>query len=202
MRAALICLVAAAASLAGCLRTTEFRCQGDADCGTGGTCEPVGYCSVPDPQCAGTGRSFSDSAGQGLSSTCVGGMAAIGCPADFVAVAGSKHRYKRLAAMSWDQAKVVCEQASTAAYLLVPDDATELDNLAAVASPPFWIGVDDQATPGAFVTPRSAPAPFLPWATGEPSTRPGADCVRASSATRIATDLCSARHAAVCECEP
>jgi hypothetical protein len=206
MRARAICLASAAAITAGCLRSTEFKCLQDADCGASGTCEPIGYCSVPDTSCPATGRSFGDSAGQGLASTCVpagggDGMSA-GCPADYVAVAGSKHRYKRIATASWVQAKAACEQAGAAAYLLVPDDAAELGALAAITSPPFWIGIDDQTAKGTFMTARNVPATFLPWATGEPSRRSGMDCVRASSASQIATDLCSARHAAICECEP
>jgi hypothetical protein len=123
------------------------------------------------------------------------------CPSDYVAIAGSSHRYKRLpASVSWDQAMAMCEQAGAAAYLLVPDDATELKNLTTIAPPPFWLGLDDLATQGMFVTPKNIPAAFLPWASGEP--RRGLDCVRAISATQIATDLCSARHAAICECEP
>jgi hypothetical protein len=43
-------------ALAGCLRTTEFRCAEDAQCGPG-VCEPVGYCSFDDPSCPG-GRRF------------------------------------------------------------------------------------------------------------------------------------------------
>lgn len=200
MRARAIGLATAAAITAGCLRTTEFKCLQDADCGASGTCEPIGYCSVPDAKCQDTGRSFGDSAGQGLASTCV--PAGDRCPADYVAVAGSKHRYKRIATTSWDLAKTACEQAGAAAYLLVPDDAAELGALAAITSPPFWIGLDDLTARGTFMTARDVPATFLPWAAGEPSHRAGADCVRASSASQIAADVCSMRHAAICECEP
>lgn len=196
-----IALVAAGA--AGCLRDTEFTCTQDADCDAGGRCEQVGFCSVADARCA-TGRRFSPSAGQGLASTCVasGAMSLGRCPSDHVAVGSSGHRYKRLGAVSWDQALAMCEQASPAAYLLIPDDAAELADLATIASPPFWIGVDDLAARGMFMTVKDVRAGFLPWAAGEPSTRSGADCVRASSATQIATDLCSIKRAAICECEP
>jgi hypothetical protein len=190
----------AAAGTAGCLRDTEFKCTQDVDCEATGRCEPNGFCSVADAQCA-TGRRFSESAGQGLASTCVPATVGLGrCPADYVAVGSSSHRYKQLAAVSWDQAKAACEQASAAAYLLIPDDAAELQDLATVASPPFWIGLDDLAVRGMFMTVKNAPATFLPWASGEP--RSGRDCVRAISPTQIATDTCGNRHAALCECEP
>jgi uncharacterized protein (DUF1501 family) len=193
----------AAAAVTGCLRDTEFRCMQDADCEAMGHCEAVGFCSVGDAGCA-TGRRFSESAGQGLASTCVPATAGSAgrCPADHVAVGSSGHRYKRLGAVTWDQARAMCEQASAATYLLIPDDAAELADLATIASPPFWVGLDDLAAPGTFMTVKNAPAAFTPWATGEPSTRSGADCVRATSATQIATDLCSTRRAAICECEP
>jgi len=121
---------------------------------------------------------------------------------DYVAVGSSGHRYKRLGAVMWDQARAMCEQASAATYLLIPDDAAELADLATIASPPFWIGLDDLAAPGKFMTVKSVPAMFLPWASGEPSAQLGRDCVRATSATQIATDVCSNRRAAICECEP
>ncbi len=201
MRWAAIGLAVVAA--AGCLRDTEFKCTHDADCEAMGHCEAVGFCSVVDAQCP-TGRRFSESAGQGLASTCVsataGNMGA--CPSDYVAVGSSGHRYKRLAAVTWDQAQAMCAQASPGTYLLIPDDATELAGLATIASPPFWIGVDDLAAPRTFMTVKNVRAMFLPWASGEPSTQSGRDCVRAISATQIATDLCSSKRVAICECEP
>jgi hypothetical protein len=190
-----------AVAATGCLRDTEFKCMQDSDCEAMGHCEAVGFCSVVDARCA-TGRRFSESAGQGLASTCVttGAGSAGRCPMDHVAVGRSGHRYKRLGAVTWDQARAMCEQASAATYLLIPDDATELADLATIASPPFWIGLDDLAVPGAFMTVKNVPATFTPWASGEP--RSGRDCVRANSATTIATDVCSTPRPAICECEP
>jgi hypothetical protein len=69
MRALAICAVIAAAS-AGCLRSPEFRCQRDGECGAGGVCESVGYCSSPNASCPGTGRAYGDSAGS-ISNSCV-----------------------------------------------------------------------------------------------------------------------------------
>jgi hypothetical protein len=193
----------AAVAITGCLRDTAFKCMQDSDCDAMGHCEAIGFCSVADALCT-TGRRFSESAGQGLASTCVSATAGSAgrCPSDYVAVGSSGHRYKRLGMVSWDQARAMCEQASPGTYLLIPDDATELDELANITSPPFWIGVDDLAAQGMFTTVKNARATFTPWATGEPSARSGADCVRAVSATQIATDLCSSKRAAVCECEP
>lgn len=218
MRTAAIYLVlAAAAASAGCLHNTEFKCRFDADCGTTGNCESVGYCSFPNSNCAGTGRSFGDSAGQGLSNTCVLGSnpgrdagvdtpdpidgPAAGCPAGYAAVAGSAHRYKALTNVSWVTAKDDCKLTSASAYLAIPDDATELMNLVTVANVPFWIGIDDQVTPGTWVTQKGVTATFLPWANNQPGP-PTENCVEAVSSTQIATDKCTTRHAAVCECEP
>lgn len=125
-----------------------------------------------------------------------------GCPSPYASIAGSSHRYRTLTNVSWDQAKTMCALSSTAAYLAVPDDATELANLATIASTSFWVGIDDQALQGTFVTSKGAPATFLPWAAGEPDNTPTDDCVFAASATKIATDKCGTRHDAVCECEP
>jgi hypothetical protein len=224
MRAIAACAMLAAAC-AGCLRSAEFRCLRDSECGAAGVCESIGYCSVPNAACAGTGRSFSDSAGQNLSNTCVPGEnpgpgpdagvdvdaavdAAIdgpviaGCPSSYAPIAGSAHVYKALSNVSWDEAASQC-RAAGAAYLAVPDDAAELANLATVASAPFWIGLDDKATEGTFVTQKNAAATFLPWKTGEPDDGPPAeDCVNAVSAIEIATDRCGSKRSAVCECEP
>jgi hypothetical protein len=119
------------------------------------------------------------------------------CPSGYAAIAGSAHLYKALAGVSWDEAKMMCDLTSRSAYLAVPDDATELAALATVATPPFWIGIDDKATSGMFVTQKGAP-----WAAGQPNLGPQNDCVAAISATQIATEKCGTRHAAVCECEP
>lgn len=222
MRSFAICLLLATATTAGCLRSTAFRCQDSSDCGAAGTCEPIGYCSFPDPNCADTGRAFSDSAGQNLSGTCVptgsrpgpdagvdaasDGTLGAACPSDYAAVAGSAHVYKRILGVNWDQARAACKAASSAAYLAIPDDASELLNLATVAMVvPFWIGLDDRAQLGMFVTQKGVAATFLPWAPGEPNNgTPGKpqECVNAVSTTQIATDKCGSSHVAICECEP
>jgi hypothetical protein len=220
MRTLAMCLLLAATTSASCLRTTEFKCHFNADCGASGVCESVGYCSVPNADCAGTGRSYGDSAGQGLANACVPGSTpgtdagidapvpvdgpVTGCPGGYNAVNGSPHRYKVLTNISWDTARVDCKLTSAAAYLAVPDDATELMNLAtAAAGAPFWIGLDDQAVKGTFVTQKGVTATFLPWAAGQPDqSAPPKECVNAISATEIATDKCGTSHLAVCECEP
>lgn len=216
--AALGAALAAAAGFASCLRSTEFQCVRDSECGTAGVCESVGFCSVPDADCPG-GRMFSDSAGQGLANRCVtasggpGGDAGVdptgdgplaaGCPSGYASIAGSAHRYKLLANVSWDEAKLMCDRTSASAYLAIPDDATELANLATLAAPPFWIGIDDKATEGTYTTQKAVAASFLPWGSGEPDNGPpDQDCVAAVSPSRIATERCGGSRAAVCECEP
>jgi hypothetical protein len=219
MRAIMTGFVFVCVLTAGCLRSTTFRCAENSDCGTGGVCESVGFCSFADAACPG-GRSYGDSAGQGLSNTCVpagppgpgpgpgAGIDAPGdamptgrCPSDYAAVAGSAHLYKALSGVSWDAAKMMCDQSSRA-YLAIPDDAAELANLATVTSPPFWIGIDDKDDQGTFMTQKGVTAVFLPWAPGQPNLGPQNDCVAAISSTQIATDRCSNKQAAVCECEP
>lgn len=220
MRAIAVSVALAAAST-GCLRHAEFQCSRDGECGTGGVCEPIGYCSVPDPACAGTGRSFSDSAGGGLSNACVPGEkpgpgldagvdidAAIdgpliaGCPAGYAPIGGSTHAYRALNNVSWDEAASQCHAAG-AAYLAVPDDAAELASLATLVTAPLWIGIDDKQTRGMFVTQKAAPASFLPWAEDQPDQDPPAkECVEAVSRTQIATERCGSKRTAVCECEP
>jgi len=103
-----------------------------------------------------------------LDTAMIDGTMNVGCPSGYAPIAGSSHRYKTLTNVSWSQAKAMCAATSTAAYLAVHDDATELANLAAAASAPFWVGIDDQATSGMFVTTKGVSATFLPWAPNEP----------------------------------
>jgi hypothetical protein len=207
--------------VAGCLRTTEYRCSTSAQCGAGGTCEPIGYCSFPDPVC---GHRFGDSAGP-YADQCVGmqgGDAGVdgrpidappvgGCPAGYNPLPGAPngHRYRRLGtAQTWVMQAAACTQTSASAYLAVPDNAAELAELATIANDtPFWIGITDSAVNGTFVTVRGAPAPFLSFGAGEPdnNVNPPEDCVLATSSTQMADDRCdngNAKFVAVCECEP
>jgi len=218
MRAIAMCLLIAAAASAGCLRSTQFNCSRDTDCGTMGVCEAVGYCSFPSSTCD-SGRTYSESAGQGLSNACVPGnidnpgpdagidapidTMNVGCPAPYASVNGSAHLYKPLTNISWDNAARDCKLTSTSAYLAVPDNAAELVNLATAAvTTPFWVGLEKG--PGiTFVTQKNnAVATFLPWAMGQPNTSGLKDCVNGISTTEIATDKCNVQNTAVCECEP
>jgi len=224
MRILVMCVALGAAATAGCLRSTQFKCAQDSDCGGQGVCEAVGYCSFPSGSCPGSGRSFGDSAGGGLDGTCVPGNSppgvdagvnidapvsidapAAGCPSPYAAVNGSAHLYKVLGSTSWNAAASECKLTSASAYLAVPDDTSELMNLVTVAgSTPFWIGIDDQDHNDVFTTQKGgATTTFLPWVTNPPDRGPPAkDCVMAISMTQIDTDRCMNGHIAVCECEP
>jgi hypothetical protein len=220
MRAlSLLSLIALAC--AGCLRTTAFHCESNGQCGAGGTCEPVGFCSFVDPEC---GRRFADSAGP-YANQCVGmqgGDAGVdgptspdapitGCPAGYNPLPGmpTGHRYRKVGTpQTWVAQSAACTLTAASAYLAIPDDAAELAALEALAGDtPFWVGIHDMTTNGTFVTVRGTPATFLPWAGGEPDNNasPAEDCVAAVSATQIADDRCdtgSTRYIGICECEP
>lgn len=63
----------ALAGALGCGVDETFRCQAHSQCanaGVVGRCEPVGYCSFPDDDCA-TGHAFGPLAGEGLAGHCV-----------------------------------------------------------------------------------------------------------------------------------
>jgi len=220
MRTIAMYLVLAATASAGCLRSTEFRCTTSSDCGNAGTCEANGFCSVSNPSCAGTERSYGDSAGQGLANTCVpggnpgidagidapmtDGPMGVKCPAPFAAVGSSAHLYKRLPNISADNAKNACKVTTAVSYLAIPDDPTELMTLASVAmGTPFWIGINYVGAPtNEFVTQKGVTATFLPWQPNPPDTSGGKTCVDAISATQITTEKCNVLQVAVCECEP
>lgn len=215
-----------ASALAGCLRSTQFRCDVDTDCtgGTGGRCEPEGFCSFFDSSCSGTQQRFADSAGS-LSNTCVGGDPGVdggvdapdapgdgppasGCPAGYAAVTGAdpNHRYMLIATPTdWPAAANSCvASAPGRAYLVIPDDAAELAALRAqLIAAPYWVGISDRTTENTFLNTKSMPQAFLPWAAGEPDDGMGGqDCVAALNATEIATQKCNDTFPAICECEP
>lgn len=220
-------LVLTSALAGGCLRTTQFRCDVDTDCtgGTGGRCEPEGFCSFFDSACSGTQQRFADSAGS-LSNTCVGGgdpdvdggvdapdvpddgPPATGCPAGYAAVTGAdpNHRYMLIATPGdWPAAANSCvASAPGRAYLAIPDDATELAALRnQLIAAPYWVGISDRTTENTFLNTKNMPQAFLPWAAGEPDDGMGGqDCVVARNATEIATQKCNDSFPAICECEP
>jgi lectin-like protein len=202
MRATLAALSLFAANTA-CLRSTEFRCEGDTECGSGNRCEiqnGIGHCvignAVPDggPQDGSPG----DDATDGPPTTCPGTM--IGA-----------HFYQKTLQMStWQAAQNFCAATAGAparAYLAIPDNAQELTDIAGVAaaSVPFWVGISDETTEGKFITTKGDMATFLPWTAGAPTTTPPNnkdDCVEAISATNIKDVQCNGSLFGMCECEP
>jgi hypothetical protein len=145
-------------------------------------------------------------------------MPPAGCPGGYLPIqingADSPHLYKVLAppTQNWDTQKNDCAATSTSAYLAIPDSIEELEALSVLigADKTYWIGLTD-APPnieGMFKTLKGAD-PFVgfPWAMGEPDdTAGGQDCVSATKPTGMATttasDKCSTKFDAMCECEP
>lgn len=206
---------------AACLRQTEFRCATSDQCGPGGTCEAVGYCSFPGAEC----QRFGESAGP-YANQCVGAQGgdagidappgdapAVGCPGNYAPLPNAPdnlHRYRRAPEnLTWDAQRTFCAQTAPNAYLAIPNDVGELAGLATVAvTTPFWVGVHDQMTEGTFITVRGDPATFLPWAAGQPDNNAGGmgeDCV-AATPTTISDERCTGGgndlRPAICECEP
>jgi len=209
-----VAVAIAAGPASGCLRTTSFRCESSAECtGTGGTCEPVGYCSFTDAHCS-TGRRYGELSGP-YAGRCVGdepsvdsGVDAAGpdasrgsCPAAYSAI--GSHFYGKLGAAEWTAQRSACAAAAPGTYLVVPDDATELGAVLALAGADIWVGINDLAVEGSFVTVLNAPAMFLPWGSAQPDNAPGgADCVSAHADARYYDDRCTTGRVAVCECAP
>lgn len=212
---------------ASCLRTTEFRCGNNAQCGGAGTCEAVGYCSFPDAECP-SGVRFSDTAGT-YANQCVGdtppqvdaavdgpvgvdapvdGPVTSGCPAGYNTLTGGEgnHLYRLVTGSEdWTTQRSFCTATSTSAYLAIPDDLGELQAIATLAGAArFWVGITDSATENTWLTVKGAAATFLPWVAGAPDNNPpGEDCVEVVSATsQINDERCNTKYVAVCECEP
>ncbi len=210
-------------ALGGCLRQTQFQCETDTACGTGGVCESSGFCSFVDKNCD-SGRRYADSAGPN-SGQCTGGGgsgsavvdsgvadareidAPPGCPAGFTTVAGAgTHVYKVIAtADTWTKQQTACRALTLNAYLMVPDDAAELAAIDGVAgAAQYWVGINDIAMENKFVNVLNMTQTFLPWQPPAPDDAgPGEDCVVAISASnKLNDERCNSSFAAVCECAP
>ena len=214
-----------------CLRTTEFKCQTSGECGAGGVCEATGYCSLVDATC---GQRYAPSAGP-YAGQCVGGNPGDGgvdiggggsdgsgsgtdasidagngnCPSGYNPITGLPHLYKLLGANDWTTERTACAQTSASAYLAIPDDAAELmalDTLVGAGSPLYWVGIDDLAVRGTFVTVKGGTPNAALYAPTEPnngSVGQPKDCISAIQATALLqADRCSTNQPAVCECEP
>ena len=208
----------------GCLRTTQFKCAQDSDCGAGGTCQPTTkYCSIADPTCG--GQRYVDSAGP-LANQCVGGGIGDGgidapidgrmidggggghCPGAYMPITGQTHVYQLVTmAKNWSQQKTFC--AATApnfAYLAIPDDLTELtalDTLAG-ANPDYWVGISiDPNNNNNWLNVKGVMQMFLPWLNGAPSPGGNRTCVEGITASaKIDNIACNTQLPAICECEP
>ena len=210
-------LVLGLVAVSGCLRTISFHCASNADCNAG-TCEVNDYCSFPDSVCP-SGRRFGDLSAQ-FSNTCVGDLplgdggvdgapgdamvdAPMGCPGNYVTLAGAPgHRYKLIASSgNWQTRHDMCALDGT--YIVVPDDAAELAAVVTLAGTAIWVGVTDRATEGMFLTALGAPATYLPWAAGQPDDKaPGEDCVAAATTNLYSDERCNQSKRTVCECAP
>lgn len=225
MRAVLVAAMIAVGCVS-CLRAAAFECTSDAQCtraGAQGTCEAVGFCSLPDATCM-TGRRFSEASGK-YTQQCVGEMGngsdasvdgpvdagvivpdGLGCPVGYATLSGVPNRaYRRISTLtSWDNQVTACRGDGANVYLAVPDDATELQAILTLASSDVWVGIGDAATEGSFVTVLGATPAVLPWAAGQPDdSGGGSDCVMALKASTTYDDKrCSTGGIAVCECEP
>lgn len=221
----LIAMVAAA----GCLPKTEYKCTVNGDCtASGSICEPTGYCSFVDGTCA-SGQRYGELSGslasqcveQGLADAGVGSDAidydapvevdaAATCPTGYTIV--GNRGYKLIsAAGTWAAQQTACAADGANVYLAIPDDQNELSGLVQGSGQArLWVGIDDQATEGTYVTVRggTVPANSALWNTGEPDDDPlvgngPGDCVVAvdTGGGRLADDSCTRTYPAICECE-
>jgi hypothetical protein len=187
-----------ALSLTACLRSTVYRCAQDTECGAGGSCDPLGYCSFADGTCE-SGQRFGEASGShagqcttsssdidaGIDMAMIDGTPIDGppidmaidadltvCPGSYAPIAGGQagHVYRVIPNVAnWNAQRAACAQDSDSAYIAIPDDAGELAALATLAvDDRFWVGVTDAATEGTWLTVLGDPQTFLPWEGGAP----------------------------------
>lgn len=106
------------------------------------------------------------------------------------------HRYRTVASnLSWVQARTAC--GDDGAYLAIPDDAAE-----AALLDGDWMGLTDAAVEGQWLTVFGAPAPFLPWAAGEPDGGVTENCARLDDNTLLLeARACADMRDYICECD-
>jgi hypothetical protein len=224
MRIAMLLTASLAATLwTGCLKKSVFNCATDEACGTGGVCEPNGFCSVADGACA-SGRRFSDTAGTGVEGQCVGGGPAedgpigtdgsqvndgppvdmplpTGCNSDFATITNGNpnHKYKFVATTgTWpNQQNVTC--AGQSSYMAIPDDAAELAAIFALANVKIWLGVSDRIMENQFRDTKNQAYASLALS----GNNGGKDCATTTDDTAplVIEDCDNQNLAVVCECE-
>ncbi len=223
-------LFLAVVASAGCLRKTEYKCSSNTQCGGGGQCEAVGYCSFADASCT-SGRRYADLAGSTFANKCVGEVTGEidagtdgptddgdvdapdanpgNCPATYTTTIGT-HMYRVVStSTNWNNHRNDCgdDTTGTNTYLASPDDQTELTAIiAAAAQSRIWVGVND-ATEGTYTKTGGGTIPSNDpmWDSSEPDLNGGGagDCISASmSSGKLSDDNCATSYPAVCECEP
>ena len=228
----IVAVVGAIATAASCLRTTSYKCGSSDQCGAGGVCEDTGYCSFTDGECA-EGRRYAEHAGT-YSGRCVGELppgqdggpgdtmidtmpdVPVGnCPSTYVAVTGQTHLYRVISATAgWTTQQGLCDADMGTTYLAVPNDQAELSAILTTANANAWVGVNDMATEGTYVTSNggtlAANSALWDGTDSEPDNDPetgtgnnNSHCVVGlQSLGRLADDKCDNMYVAVCECEP
>lgn len=127
------------------------------------------------------------------------------CGGLYVPVTGANasHTYRaRTSGTAWGMAQNNC--AAEGAYLVVIDDPEEDFALRAFMpddpnSAFFWVGVNDAAMEGTFVTSIGTAATYLPWTLGQP-TGPAEDCVLLANTGGFSDWTCTAPQYYACEC--
>jgi hypothetical protein len=118
---------------------------------------------------------------------------------DYTVRGTQANRYRELVDQAWQEAVDAC--LADDAHLAVPDNAAEA---AAIALPvtAVWIGVDDRAEEGAWMTALGSPATYLPWGMLQPSGGTSENCVELPSDLTFNDLSCvDHRRSAICECE-
>ncbi len=117
---------------------------------------------------------------------------------DYTVRGTQANRYREVIDQAWQDGADAC--VADEAHLAVPDTAAEAAALAP-ANGGVWIGVDDRASEGVWMTALGRQASYLPWGTLQPSGGTTENCVELPS-DRSFNDLgCTAHRSAICECE-
>ena len=214
----------------GCIKSSDFHCDSNADCGSTGRCELAtgGFCSFPDSSCTVSGYKYGDNSGPN-SNKCVGEEQMMkdapdgtemtggeplptGCPATgYAALPNSgprMHMYKVFATgQSWANAKSTCSGEGT--WLAFPDGANVTDARAELAALRVaigdggWVGVEDIVQKGTWKNSLNLNASAVTQMLLATPAGSGPDrCENIISATQIDDANCGGAKKFVCECMP
>lgn len=179
----------------------DYACHVTADCESGRTCTG-GYCVVGSAGAtdAPAGLVPDAPAADAMPDADPFAMIAARCmTAGYTTQAPGLYR-SVATGTSWTAAEADCaDDVAGATHLVVLSSQAEVTYMATQLG---WVGLDDRAAEGTFVTVTGETGDVRPWASGQPDNGGGnEDCAQMKNGGQLDDDQCGNSHRYVCECD-